>query len=98
MEVKIKKNVENTGEIKLGDIFYCERYEGYYIVAAVDTDVTGVYHYLQNINGQNNIFSSKEYGTLQSLREAIECNDYLGFTHYPSHKYFMELTEYPEGE
>lgn len=94
MEVKIKKVVEKIKEIKLGDIFYCKRYEGYYIVVAVDTDVTGVYHYLQNINGQNNIFSSKKYDTLQSLLEAINCNDYLGFTHYPSNKYFMELIEY----
>lgn len=93
MEVKIKKNVENTGEIKLGDIFYCEYYEGYYMVVPDDEKD---YYYLQNIDGRNNIFSNEEYDTLYSLRGAIDCNQQLGLVHYPSSKYYMELTKYPE--
>ena len=95
MDLTLREVENNIGEIELGDVFYCEKFNGYYIVVR---DWTRESYYLQKFNGENYIFYNGEYGeygSLESLRQGIVVNDSFKFIHYPAKEYRLELVKKP---
>ena len=88
----ILKDVQNEiGEIELGDVIYCGRFDDYYIVLR---GYMGESYYLQKFNGNNKLFATDEYDSLESLRQAILTNNKLmKLIHYPAKEYRLELVK-----
>lgn len=90
MDLLLGEVKNNIGEIESGDVIYCGKFNGYYIVVR---DWTRESYYLQKFNGENHIFSNGEYNSLESLRQGIIINDSFKFIHYPAKEYRLELVK-----
>lgn len=92
MDLTLREVKNDIGEIEVGDVIYCEEFDGYYTVVK---SWTGKSYYLQKFNGEKVVFSYTEFDSLESLRKAIVVNDSFKFIHYPAKEYCLELVKKP---